>query len=55
MSMPNLSVVSLLGGLTRSSAMNPHETASHLADLLDAQCYLIAAPALTDSAARATG
>ena len=25
-----LSVVSLLGGLTRGSAMNPHETASHL-------------------------
>jgi DNA-binding transcriptional regulator LsrR (DeoR family) len=48
-SLPGLSVVSLLGGLTRSSAMNPHETASHLADLLDAQCYLIAAPALTDS------
>ncbi|MFO1120698.1 MAG: sugar-binding transcriptional regulator [Hyphomicrobiales bacterium] len=47
--MPNLSVVSLLGGLTKSSAMNPHEIASHLADLLDAQCYLIAAPALTDS------
>ena len=55
MSMPNLSVVSLLGGLTRSSAMNPHETASHLADLLDAQCYLIAAPALTDSAATRDG
>lgn len=51
MSMPKLSVVSLLGGLTRGSAMNPHETASHLADLLDAQCYLIAAPALTDSKA----
>jgi DNA-binding transcriptional regulator LsrR (DeoR family) len=45
----NLSVVSLLGGLTRGSAMNPHETASHLADLVDAQCYYIAAPALTDT------
>lgn len=44
-----LSVVSLLGGLTRGSAMNPHETASHLADLLGAQCYYIAAPALTDT------
>jgi DNA-binding transcriptional regulator LsrR (DeoR family) len=51
MSMPGLSVVSLLGGLTRSSAMNPHETASHLADLLEAQCYLIAAPAMTDTEA----
>jgi DNA-binding transcriptional regulator LsrR (DeoR family) len=46
-----LSVVSLIGGLTRGSAVNPHETASHLADLLDAQCYYIAAPALTDSQA----
>jgi DNA-binding transcriptional regulator LsrR (DeoR family) len=44
-----LSVVSLMGGLTRGAAMNPHETASHLADLLDAQCYYIAAPALADS------
>ena len=44
-----LSVVSLLGGLTRGAAMNPHETASHLADLVDAQCYYVAAPALTDT------
>lgn len=44
-----LSVVSLLGGLTRGSAMNPHETASHLADLLGGQCYYVAAPALTDT------
>jgi DNA-binding transcriptional regulator LsrR (DeoR family) len=44
-----LSVVSLLGGLTRGSAMNPHETASHLADLVSAQCYYVAAPALTDT------
>jgi len=44
-----LSVVSLLGGLTRGSAMNPHETASHLADLVGAQCYYVAAPALTDT------
>lgn len=50
-SLSKLSVVSLLGGLTRGSAMNPHETASHLADLLDAQCYYIAAPAMTDSEA----
>lgn len=47
--MKRLSVVSLLGGLTRGAAMNPHETASHLADLLDAQCYYVAAPALTDT------
>ena len=44
-----LSVVSLLGGLTRGSAVNPHETASHLADLVGAQCYYVAAPALTDT------
>lgn len=46
-----LSVVSLLGGLTRGAAMNPHETASHLADLLGASCHYIAAPALTDTPA----
>jgi DNA-binding transcriptional regulator LsrR (DeoR family) len=50
-SLRRLSVVSLIGGLTRGAAMNPYETASHLADLLDAQCYYIAAPALTDSEA----
>jgi DNA-binding transcriptional regulator LsrR (DeoR family) len=47
--MKRLSVVSLLGGLTLGSAMNPHETASHLADLVGAQCYYVAAPALTDT------
>lgn len=47
--MKRISVVSLLGGLTRGAAMNPHETASHLADLIDAQCYYVAAPALTDN------
>lgn len=45
----HFSVVSLLGGLTRGAAMNPHETASHLADLVDAQCYYVAAPALMDT------
>jgi DNA-binding transcriptional regulator LsrR (DeoR family) len=50
-SLRRLSVVSLIGGLTRGAAMNPYETASHLADLLDAQCYYIAAPALADSEA----
>ncbi len=44
-----LSVVSLIGGLTQASLVNPHETASHLADIVGAQCYYIAAPALTDS------
>ncbi|QIG47906.1 sugar-binding transcriptional regulator [Nordella sp. HKS 07] len=46
-----VSVVSLMGGLTRGAAVNPHETASHLADLIDAQCYYIAAPALADTEA----
>jgi DNA-binding transcriptional regulator LsrR (DeoR family) len=48
-SLRHLSVVSLMGGLTRAAAMNPYETASHLADIVDAQCYYIAAPALTDT------
>ena len=48
-SLKRLSVVSLMGGLTRGAAMNPHETASHLADLLDAQCFYVAAPTLTDT------
>lgn len=45
-----LSVVSLIGGLTQSSAVNPHETASHLADIIGAQCYYFAGPAFTDTA-----
>jgi DNA-binding transcriptional regulator LsrR (DeoR family) len=46
-----LSVVSLIGGLTQSSAVNPHETASHLADIVGGQCYYFAGPAFTDTAA----
>ena len=45
----SLSVVSLMGGLTQASLVNPHETASHLADIVGAKCYYVAAPALTDS------
>lgn len=44
------SVVSLIGGLTQSSAVNPHETASHLADIIGAECFYFAGPAYTDSA-----
>jgi DNA-binding transcriptional regulator LsrR (DeoR family) len=44
-----LSIVSLIGGLTHSSAVNPHETASHLADIVGGQCYYFAGPAFTDS------
>jgi DNA-binding transcriptional regulator LsrR (DeoR family) len=47
----NLSVVSLIGGLTHSSAVNPHETASHLADIVGGQCYYFAGPAFTDTEA----
>lgn len=46
-----VSVVSIMGGLTRGAAVNPYETASHLADLINAQCYYIAAPAFADSEA----
>ncbi len=46
----NLSVVALIGGLTKSSAVNSHETASHLADIIGAQCFYFAAPAFTDTA-----
>jgi DNA-binding transcriptional regulator LsrR (DeoR family) len=45
-----LSIVSLIGGLTHSSAVNPHETASHLADIVGGQCYYLAGPAFTDTA-----
>ncbi len=48
-SFKRLSVVSLIGGLTQASLVNPHETATHLAEIIGAECYYIAAPALTDS------
>ncbi len=49
----DLSVVSLLGGLTRGSVMNTYETASRLADIYGAGCFYIAAPAYADSEATA--
>lgn len=49
--LPGLSVVSLLGGLTRASRINAFETASRLAQLFDAECYYLAAPAFTSDAA----
>lgn len=39
-----LSVLSMLGGLTRVSGANPSEFAWRLADRLSAECYLMAAP-----------
>jgi len=50
-SLPGLSVVSLLGGLTRNAAMNTYECASRLADILDAACYYLAAPTIAGSEA----
>jgi DNA-binding transcriptional regulator LsrR (DeoR family) len=46
-----LAVVSLMGGLTRASAVNTYETASRFADLLGAECYYLAAPTFASSAA----
>ena len=48
---PGLSVVSLLGGLTRGSALNVYEIASRLAELFAAECFYIAAPIFTDTEA----
>ena len=39
-----ISVLSMLGGLTRVSGINPSEFAWRLADRLSAECYLMAAP-----------
>jgi DNA-binding transcriptional regulator LsrR (DeoR family) len=46
-----LSVVSLLGGLTKVSAFNPSEFAWRFADRLAAECYLMAAPVFAPNAA----
>ncbi|HEX7390263.1 MAG TPA: sugar-binding transcriptional regulator [Acidiphilium sp.] len=41
-----MTVVSLLGALTRASAFSPSEFAWRFADLLDADCYFLAAPVI---------
>jgi DNA-binding transcriptional regulator LsrR (DeoR family) len=46
----NLSVVSLLGGITKTKHYNPSEFAWQFSRLFNADCYLIAAPAIVDSA-----
>jgi len=46
----NLSVVSLLGGITKTKQYNPSEFAWQFSRLFQADCYLIAAPAFVDSA-----
>ena len=43
-------VLSLLGGLTRVSSVNPSEFAWRLADRLNAECYLMAAPVFAPDA-----
>ncbi|MFI5015059.1 MAG: sugar-binding transcriptional regulator [Hyphomicrobiales bacterium] len=45
----NLSVVSLLGGITKTKHYNPSEFAWQFSRLFQADCYLIAAPAIVDS------
>lgn len=46
---PGLTVVSMLGGISAVHRYNPTEFAWRFAELLRADCYLIAAPALVDS------
>ncbi|MCK0207189.1 sugar-binding transcriptional regulator [Starkeya koreensis] len=45
----NLSVISLLGGITKAKQYNPSEFAWQLSRLFQADCHLIAAPAVVDS------
>jgi DNA-binding transcriptional regulator LsrR (DeoR family) len=46
-----LSIVSLLGGIIKARKFNPAEFAWRLATLFQADCYLMTAPLLVDSAA----
>jgi DNA-binding transcriptional regulator LsrR (DeoR family) len=46
---PDVSVVSLLGGIARAKQYNPTEFAWQFARLLQAECFLLPAPALVDS------
>ena len=50
-SMPDLSVVSLLGSLTRGDGTNTFEIAYRFADIFDAQRYYLAAPVFASSRA----
>ena len=47
----NLSVVSLLGGIMKARKFNPAEFAWRFASLFQADCYLMTAPLVVDSAA----
>lgn len=46
----DLSVVSLLGGITKVRRFNPSEFAWRFSSLFQAECYLMTAPAVVDSA-----
>jgi len=48
-SLPNLAIVSLLGGISAVRQSNPAEFAWQFSRMFGADCYLIAAPALVDS------
>ncbi len=47
--LPELAVVSLLGGVGRGLEINTYETASRVAEKLSAQCYYLAAPTFASS------
>ena len=49
--MPDMSVVSLLGGITKVKQFNPSEFAWRFSNLFQADCYLMTAPAIVDSPA----
>ncbi len=46
---PGLSVVSLLGGITKAKQFNPTEFAWQFSRLFHAECYLVTAPVLVDT------
>ena len=49
--MPGMSVVSLLGGITKVRQFNPSEFAWRVSNLFQAECFLMTAPAIVDSPA----
>lgn len=48
--LPGMTVVSLIGALTRAKAFSPSEFAWRFADLFDADCYFLAAPVIAPDA-----
>lgn len=48
---PDMSVVSLLGGITKVKHFNPSEFAWRFSNLFQAECFLMTAPAIVDSPA----